>query len=502
MAKQTKIDPKEFPTAYSYGANSLGPKNIFTERQDYDNRIFADSLAPFMKTWTTDRFYGLVNTLGNSTIPSKVYMKPLIHPYEQENPQYALNFVADAWADFARKARELSNENLIFRDSPWAAPRAVKGWTPLEQEYEGYMQQVVYPAFHDFMRDGDNNSKIDGFPTFLEMFHKFFEERLSKAGPLTLSGMIEGSTAPLYGSGLIIEFGADDYDQDFDKAYKYGDRNFAFMAQIAAQYGFAVDKNIPWRLVADLENPSMREYMHGIPIQRFELDNALEEECDPIFVDPSRAPKGYGFSQLPGFEDVIRRVNLFLLDGRDAPLSGYPQYQDLKDSPAIAAFREMYASSYYETWALDMEQVAAYLVTFYNIYVAQQPTVTLPLPSESYLKTECDTSDRIIRRSPLTIAEYNEMCGYPWQLKNFYVLRLLERQIDTPLPRRKHDIQQIMNIYNTAKITHSKADAYILALRFIQEDILGPYDTSPLTLEFVGDIIDRKRGESVFPNSR
>ena len=137
MATQIKIDPNQKPELYSYGSNALGAKDIFDERQKYDQYIFPDFLAKnFIETWTTDRFYGIVNHKGNSVTPNTRTLKSLQFVKEGGQNQYALDFVADAWYDFARKIRELADNNIIFRDSPWAKPFVVKAWSPIEDEYD------------------------------------------------------------------------------------------------------------------------------------------------------------------------------------------------------------------------------------------------------------------------------------------------------------------------------------------------------------------------------
>ena len=249
MARQIRLDPRTNPELYSYGSNKLGSRSIFIERQKYNNYIFPEFIANnFIQTWTTDRFYGLINTSGNAVYPEIRRLKTLQFVKEDSQNQYALDFVADAWYDFAKKIRDLADTNVIFRDSPWAKPFVVKAWTPISDDYDIYMREEVYPVFFNgFMGFGDHNKKVRNIKSFIDQVDTFIEQTLIKAGPVTLSGLIEGSYAPLYTSGLVIEISNDNYDDDFNKAYKFGDRNFSFVANIAAQYGFSIDKNIPWR---------------------------------------------------------------------------------------------------------------------------------------------------------------------------------------------------------------------------------------------------------------
>ena len=62
-------------------------------------------------------------------------------------------------------------------------------------------------------------------------------------------------------TGLSISFSEDKHDDDRLKITKWiNDPNFQFFVNTAAKYSFFVDKNAPWRIVADLGSPVMLEY--------------------------------------------------------------------------------------------------------------------------------------------------------------------------------------------------------------------------------------------------
>ena len=503
MAKQTKINPREQPDAFSYGSNSATAKKIFQEREKYDFYIFPDFLAKnFMNSWKEDRFYGLVNTEGNATLPDRLALAPLYASENTRAPQFALSFVADAWRDFVLRIRELSATNIIFENSPWAAPAAVKGYSPLETIYGSYIGSDVYATFYNsFLSARNNNAKILGLETFINKFDEFARESVLKVGPLTLSGMVESNLSPFYSSGLVIEISDLGYDEDFEKAYEFGDRNFSFIASIAAQYGFAVDKNIPWRLIADIRNPAMQEYMRGVDILGFDINPPDEFDCKPIIQDPDRPPRAFGYSQVPGLLSVTRRINFYFEEGSEVATPGYRQYNSsdytIKNKPQQDIFRRMYSTDFYATWDKDMNLLGDFLFSSYNSLVAQRPNAVIhPLSTEGL----CTPNPVTITRTPVTRAEFDAICGPLWKLKNFYVIRMLERGVKIEPRRRVHDIQQIMNLYNMSRQLGT-AEAYNIVLRYIQNDFIGPYDTNPLTLSFVGDIMNRKRGDSVFSNS-
>lgn len=462
--------------------------------------MFPDFLASnFIQTWTTDRFYGIVNHKGNAVSPQIRHLKSLQFVKEGSQNQYALDFVADAWYDFAKKIRELADNNIIYRDSPWAKPFVVKAWSPIEDDYNKYMREEVYPAFTDnFMSFGDNNKKVLNIQSFIDRVDEFLETIVSQAGPITTSGLIEGSYAPVYMSGLVIEVASDAYDDDFNKAYKFGDGNFSFIANIAAQYGFSIDKNIPWRLVADLRNPAMLEYILGVPIEGIDTGDNVEYVCDPLVGDVELPPRAYGFSQIPGLENVLRHIAFFQYEddqGNEQIEEGYKRYKTregndwsptFKPGDQADTFRAMFETDYIETWTSDIELFESFLLRFYNFYVTSRQDVSVQTLGSTV--SDCPPRTFSVRRDPISEEAFRILYGDRWRLKTFYKLRHLERGTLLPIKARTHQVQQVMNIYNLTLQTNPDR-AYLRALRALQEDFIGPADRGPLTLNTVGDII-------------
>jgi hypothetical protein len=482
MSNQGRINPSDNPELYSYGTNLLGSRAIFGQRLIYNELIFSDEEYPrLFKTWGRDRYYGTLNTKGNTVSVDSSQLRPLSFP--DTETQFCVNFVADAWQDFCLRLRSLANQNIIFRDSPWAAPVVKKAWSPLSEEYYQYMSQNVYPAFNEvFLNQGGRDRHIANMDGFIAMFEQFVDQHLKGTGPLTVSGLLEGSYLSPLISGLMIEIHDDDYDEDFIKSFVYKDSNFALVQGIAEQYGFAIDKNIPWRLVADLRNPAMREYMYGVPIISFDPDAPPPEDCDPTFTDPDLIPRAYGYSQIPGLEDVERRINVYVEGDEIKP--GYAQYQQLKEiTDQDKIYEVFYEEAYTETWHTDMDQLQEYLINFYNTYADAIPVTTVPQP---FLRGDnCAPRYRTIERDLITAGEFNDRYGDPWKLKTFYVARTMERYIAKRRTLHMRAVQEIMNIYNL-----SSNDNYARALRYTQEQFIGPRPDTSLTIERVGDIMN------------
>ena len=498
MARQPRVNPNTNPENYSYGSNRLGAKDIFLQRIKYNYFVFNDSIAKnFIKTWTNERHYGTINSRGNAVKPNLTRLKSLRFSADENTSNYALNFVADAWSDFAKRARELASKNIIFKDSPWAKPEVVKAWEPSTNAYDSYMRESIYPVFYDnFMYSDGRNKKVKNISDFIEQFDKFMQDFMVKTGPVTLSGFIEGTYNPVYSSGLVIEISDADYDDDYNKAYDFKDANFSLMADIAAQYGFSIDKNIPWRLVADLRNPAMLEYMLGVPIEGFDIPDNVEYVCEPLIGAVELPPMAYGYSEIPGLQNIKRNIAFFVYEddaGNKFNEPGYERYKVYNDptwepsfnrNSQAKSFEAMFATDYEETWQEDMNLLQEYLLFFYNYYVSLQPTVSAQA-SVPY-NSSCGPLTYNFTREIMTPQQFSAVYGDRWKLKTYYVVRDKERARSLDLKRKMYEIQTVLNNYNLS-LGIQQEDAYQRALKILQDDYVGPIDSNPLSLDYVGD---------------
>ena len=481
MADQRKTPPLINPLLYSYGSNSLGAKDTHIERLVYKIAIFPDDLiANSMDTWGSDRFYGIVNTKGNTVLLDETYLKPLY--FADGESQFALDFVADAWYDLANRLRDLTNQNIIFKNSPWSSPTIIKAWNPPTLQYDMYMRDLVYRSFvGDFLPMGNKDRRIKNIDDFMKVFDEYIDVAVSLVGPTTFSGFLESTNLSPLMSGLMIEIGTEKYSDDLPKAYEYLDENFELVANIVGQYGFSIDRNIPWRLIADLRNPAMQEYMYGVPIEEFEDGYPDPLPCDPTLLRKELAPMAFGYSQVPGMENVKRRIAVHF-DEDENPQPGYQAYQAARDaSSQEQVFQVLFETAYDETWKNDADTLQRYLFGFYNTYVANFPSVTV---RQEYVQVDCIPEVEVITRRQTSEEEFEAYFGPRWRLKTFYLARLTERDPGRIDSIRHKQIQEIMNVYNL-----STENEYMRALRFAQEQYIGPYDVDPLTINTVRDIL-------------
>jgi len=82
-----------------------------------------------------------------------------------------------------------------------------------------------------------------------------------KVNPLTYPAFVKSRKCPINISGLAIEIADLDMNNDNEKINLFiNSKNWDFYLNACKTYGFMVDKNAPWRLVADIGSQPMLEY--------------------------------------------------------------------------------------------------------------------------------------------------------------------------------------------------------------------------------------------------
>ena len=450
---------------YSYANNNATAFNAYVQREKYRAFVFPPSrVRASFDFWGKDKYYGRLDTFGSAISPRESYLKQLRFA---EGPLFALNFVADAWRDLSEKLRELVNEGVLINSGPYVEPLAVKAWSSIENQYHEYMTVDIFNTFNDvYMSLESRNKALKDVNSFLDIFYDYSEMIISQAGPLTLSAYMEGIYSSPLNTGLVIEISDENHDNDLAKAKDFiHDKNFQLVASIATQYGFSLDRNAPWRFVADINSPAMIEYMLGVsPLFRNgAIDNSATDCGDTIINDPV-AGEYYGYSSIPGFENVKRHA-LGYPAFREVLSGGISEPQDLLQKVFSAAFRQI--------WTTDIDILKVYILDIYNRYVEGNPYVI----SYDEARRECDVKNKITIRERQQRSLFDRTTGTygsKWNLKSYYLVRSLERRINDSIKKRTKDIQRIFTYYDFGLGGQTDYSKYINALRLIHQDMIGP----------------------------
>ena len=235
------------------GNNKLTSSEIFYWRDKYKN------IAPEVNTidmWYENPLYGKVD---NEHIP--IFLKEsYLTQLQSLKTTFAVNFVADAWHDFKRHISRSVMAGEINEDSFYALSRPQAGWESIDNYYHNWMA-TLYEVFVDTFIDQERDKRITNFKEFVNIYLEFVD-KMNKDFPFTKESLILSRWCTPRISGLVIEIAEANHDMDKIKLNFLTDKSYSRVVTIAKKYGFKIDKNAPWRFIADLDSEKMKEYMN------------------------------------------------------------------------------------------------------------------------------------------------------------------------------------------------------------------------------------------------
>ena len=235
-------------------SNKTGAYGTFYFRDGYDSFIFKDAEKDL---WYADHYYGRVNHAKEAVIASEKNLKQLSN---DEATVLVLPPVALAWkslVEHVEKAKFRGDMNA--EDSLYGDLKPVYGWASPHKYYAQY-NGAMYDSFSGKFMTSDRDRKIKDFDGFLKVFVDFAERTFNKI-PWTREAYLLSNRGTPHFSGMCVEIHEAPHDLDSLKARFLADKNFKFFKKVANRHGFKIDKNAPWRLLADLDARGMRRQM-------------------------------------------------------------------------------------------------------------------------------------------------------------------------------------------------------------------------------------------------
>lgn len=257
-------NPINFPPLAANDSTRVS--ELVRERMFYRDGLFKnftlkeENLIDF---WNFNNSYGRVNGKGYAITCNEEYLKTISSASEDGDDIYALNFVVDAFEDMvAYLNNQAAKGNVKTSDETILWPlEAKKAWESPYDFYNEYIAGVFDVFANDFMERLEfleDRKKIKDFQTFVSFGLVPFLSSLQGTMPFTFSSFVKCAYVGLRQSGLTIEVSDGQPDDDFDKyIYFLSDENFEIFRKAAKIHGFWVDKNVPWRLVANINHPYM-----------------------------------------------------------------------------------------------------------------------------------------------------------------------------------------------------------------------------------------------------
>jgi hypothetical protein len=250
--------------------NLLSAKEMFMNRINYEIKAIETStkypnLVDF--NFAEKRFYGKVN---RNFVPIVLFdrlsnLKSLPSTGETTESFRAINFVVDQFQQLSRQFDKCSLTGKISPGDKYLSKlRIYNAYTSVDQEYNSYLEDLQVSISNAIK---NQNKEVTTFKQFLIEVDNYFEV-VTLDRPFTLQHYIKSRFSSPLISGLSIEISDLDPTNDLEKVNNFfNSRNWEFYVNTCNSFGFMVDKNVPWRITADIGSKEMLDAAanYGLP---------------------------------------------------------------------------------------------------------------------------------------------------------------------------------------------------------------------------------------------
>jgi len=241
------------------GENSLGARDLFKQRKLYKKKY--DGKDNTIDFWYGDCLYGRVDSKGHAVYPTRKKLKQ----FPASEGVFALNFVVDAYSRFKSDFIGENKQNPAFWEDPHLNPKRLiplAAWININTIYHAHIQNIYTNFASSYLPINlKAGNPVVNFDDFVHMFLHFIS-RTAVNSPVTRTNLVKSLTCSPSINGLCVDLRAEGHALDLPKHEGwYQSRFFSSYMAKARKHGFMIDKNAPWRLVADINSLNMQAYM-------------------------------------------------------------------------------------------------------------------------------------------------------------------------------------------------------------------------------------------------
>ena len=470
----TELFEKEEDETFLYEqvgvSNGFGAKQLFKGRTMYENMHPSNDLAskgevldeffsyptsvpenidPLPINFWNARtsFYGRMDKQKNIIVPKDFHLKQITAKGNNGEGIFVLNFVADAFEDFMyyvniEKGKKLEDDGNVIK-AEMKPHRGIEFINDKQQD----IATAHYNAFESFITQSkSSNQKIRDFGSFVDQFLNVYGALGLRESPITKTGLMTSNRIGPRVSGLCIELSDKNQGDDKEKIKYFISENYQFYIKAAAQYGFIVDKNAPWRIVANLNSPKLKpyidEYFRLVPNSGQTKANAdhyhtydnysslLGENNSVAAIKTNSTVSLDETNPVPPHTHDITKSGVSIAIGMThLELLKHTHDLELSDSVSDWTESDVYNKFYDIAMGKDIEEVKVLFMNLWNEFVYKYPTVSYPTAcyTDYYRDGNVKTKVQVVERKPFRdLNEFTKSFGDLFWLKTYLLIRLVE----------------------------------------------------------------------------
>tara|TARA_R100001015_G_C4632530_1_gene196191 strand:- start:61 stop:1308 length:1248 start_codon:yes stop_codon:yes gene_type:complete len=238
--------------------NTTNLKKLFLDRILYeaifnlpeDFGEFFTNASGIKDYWSFENLlYGKVD---RGFIPIRVNKLSLI-PLSKEDNAYLLPEPAAAFQKMQNLFTQRTRAGALAEDAYLNNIKIFRAYHDADVDYNLYVTQLITNFNNSLISAQRENEIIDVKSYFERMFTYILES--AEIEFITRTAFYMSNKVSALSSGMSLEISDLDPSNNADKQIFLDSPNFEFYREAAVNFGFLIDKNIPWRLNFDLSSP-------------------------------------------------------------------------------------------------------------------------------------------------------------------------------------------------------------------------------------------------------
>ena len=182
----------------------------------------------------------------------------------KSSTQRAINFVMDEFTQMAIQFEKAVATGKISSNEKYLSNLKIyKSYQDPHLKYSEYFD--VYS--NSIVKSMQEDINLFPFVTFQQFVDRLFPrlQKSLRSFPFTKTGFVKSGYCSQLSSGLALEIADLSYSDDQSKINHFiNSKNWNYFVKTCSSYGFIIDQDIPWRIVADIGNPEFLR-LYGRP---------------------------------------------------------------------------------------------------------------------------------------------------------------------------------------------------------------------------------------------
>jgi len=202
--------------------------------------------------------YGRIDAEFIPVVVKNTSLKAITQTDSPTTTLKALNFVADQFQKLVTQFDKCRSRSQISTKDPFLSElKAYKAYSDPFLEYENYKNIYLNTVKAMLLLNGKN---IKNFDDMISSVMPILKISL-KNQPLTFTGFLKSKNCSVMSTGMAIEIASSDYISDDEKFESFiSSQNWNFFVNACNDYGFMIDINVPWRIIADIGTDEMLKF--------------------------------------------------------------------------------------------------------------------------------------------------------------------------------------------------------------------------------------------------